>query len=199
MSIRVFVYGTLLPGERNAHFLGECAVLGPATTEARFDLFDIGTYPGLVAGGSSSVVGIVYAVSPARLAWLDDLEECPGFYERAETALLDGEPAQSYLLPRERVPEGAVAIPDGDWCRWARGKPDLRLPRCADLAETLDPGRSLEAQLGSEALVRHFEQVFVAWLPDGGVVSRAQADGYHHRVCPRGEFAVVLGELGIER
>ena len=67
----VFVYGTLMEGRRNYQ-----AYLSPKKPEAEgvihgFRIFSLGAYPGIVRG-ASSVPGEVFAVSPEKLAELDE-------------------------------------------------------------------------------------------------------------------------------
>lgn len=70
----VFVYGTLRRGQVNditrLHpapvWVGESSVLGT--------LYDLGAYPGVVLGGTSSVRGEVYAIRAALEQRLDEIE-----------------------------------------------------------------------------------------------------------------------------
>lgn len=221
MPLRVFVYGTLLPGERNHHYLARCERVEAARTHAEFELLDMGTYPALVAGGAQSVPGEVYLVDADALTWLDRLEECPEFYLREQVALLDAEPAEAYVLPPARVPHGAARIPAGDWRGWSRAREHVRLARREDLEtrwrwEPIPgcPGRSVlrgadralapADVLGPATLVRSFrvaaaaDEVRVAQLPDGGLISFARADGtfVHTLNTPEG-FSRKLAQLGI--
>ena len=50
----IFVYGTLLRGEANHHVLHESVPLGPARTEASFELVEFGAYTALVEGAIAS-------------------------------------------------------------------------------------------------------------------------------------------------
>jgi gamma-glutamylaminecyclotransferase len=113
MTHRVFVYGTLLAGERNHHVLGEAVCLGPARTAPAFELYDFGPYPGLVAGGKTRVVGEVYAVDDATLARLDWLEGYPHLYDRQVIDLEEGE-AIAYTVRADQV-WGLPRVAHGDW------------------------------------------------------------------------------------
>jgi gamma-glutamylcyclotransferase (GGCT)/AIG2-like uncharacterized protein YtfP len=71
----VFVYGTLRRGGRN-----DIARFRPApryVADARIQgtLYDLGSYPGAVLGGSGVLAGEVYAIAPSLEAQLDRLEE----------------------------------------------------------------------------------------------------------------------------
>jgi|GEM_PF-23153 len=218
---RVFVYGTLLPGERNHHYLARCERVETARTLPEFELVDMGTYPALVRGGAQSVPGEVYLVDAEALGWLDRLEECPEFYVREAVALLDAERAEAYLLPAREVPAGAARIPLGDWRAWSQEHVKLRLTRREDLEarwrwEPIPgcPGRSVlrgapraltpHDVLGQATLVRAFrveaapDEVLVAQLPDGGLISFRRDDGSHvHTLNTPEGFARKLAQLGI--
>ena len=221
MPLRVFVYGTLLPGQRNHHYLARCERVETARTSPEFELVDMGTYPALVAGGTQSVPGEVYLVDADALRWLDRLEECPELYVREALSLVEAPPAEAYLLPGDRVPAGAARIPDGDWRAWSQQRAEVRLARREDLQarwrwEPIPgcPGRSVlrgagrtltpQDLLGQATLVRGFrvkgaaDQVLVAQLPDGGLISYRRDDGGHvHTLNTPAGFARKLAQLGI--
>lgn len=113
-EVLVFVYGTLLRGESNHRYLSGARYVCELTTPASYDLFDLGSFPAMVAGGSTAVRGEVWACSRAVLARLDELEEHPEFFRRVPIELEDGLTVDSYLL------SGAEAsrhprIASGDW------------------------------------------------------------------------------------
>ena len=68
----VFVYGTLMAGERNHHFLSESKPEGRAILHG-YDKIDLGSYPGAVPG-EGSVEGELYEVDLDTLHRLDLLE-----------------------------------------------------------------------------------------------------------------------------
>jgi gamma-glutamylcyclotransferase (GGCT)/AIG2-like uncharacterized protein YtfP len=111
----VFVYGTLLRGESNhANWLSAARFVGADRTAPCFTLFSLGEYPALVHGGEQSVPGEVFEVSHAQLARLDELEECPGFYDRQWIRLVSGREAWVYTL-RADLLQGASVILSGSW------------------------------------------------------------------------------------
>ena len=63
----VFVYGTLRPGERNAHWLTRARHLGPAVSPAAYTLCDTGPYP---AALKARVAGRLGHLSNAQAAAL---------------------------------------------------------------------------------------------------------------------------------
>lgn len=110
----LFVYGTLLSGEASHSLLEGATALGPAKTKPDFDLFDLGPYPALVAGGETAVVGEVYEVGAPGRAAIDVHEEVPRLFKRWRIELDDGRSAEAYLLDRDQV-RGRRRIPSGDW------------------------------------------------------------------------------------
>lgn len=70
----VFVYGTLRRGDDNdinrlkpaPRFIGAAVIHGT--------MYDLGAYPGVRLGGSGTVQGEVYAISPELEAVLDEIE-----------------------------------------------------------------------------------------------------------------------------
>jgi gamma-glutamylaminecyclotransferase len=117
---RLFVYGTLLAGEANAHHLRGATPLGPAATCALFDLLDLGAFPALRRAGRTSVRGELYLVDPPHLAALDEFEGHPTLFERAVIPLAGGASAEAYLIPAAGLSPEFLAvrpIPGGDWRR----------------------------------------------------------------------------------
>lgn len=90
--------------------------MGSGSTEPRYQLVDLGGYPGLVDGGRTQVHGEVYSVDDATLSRLDDLEGHPGYYERQRLRLADGREVQAYVLPAAEA-VGCPRIASGDWRR----------------------------------------------------------------------------------
>lgn len=80
----VFVYGTLKRGKANHHYLAGQRYLGEASTEPRYQLHHLGSYPGLVkATPGARVSGEVWEVDEEGLAGLDRLEGlAEGLYTR---------------------------------------------------------------------------------------------------------------------
>jgi gamma-glutamylaminecyclotransferase len=113
----VFVYGTLLAGERNHHRLSTSPLLGEARTGPGFELRNLGDFPGMVRG-TGSVVGELYSVSPELLSDLDRFEGSASFV-RMRVPLVSGEEVEAYVLPAEKA-RGKPRIAGGDWRR--RGK-----------------------------------------------------------------------------
>ena len=108
--MRLFTYGSLMQGGWAHDRLAGCALLGALTTEARFTLLDLGRYPGVALGGTTAIVGEVYAITAAMLPDLDDFEDVPELYLRETMSTPWGE-AWWYRY----VGDGGTPIPSGDW------------------------------------------------------------------------------------
>lgn len=114
--MRLFVYGTLMRGESNHHYLESARFLRAAVTCAEFALADFVDYPAIVRPGSCAIVGELYEVDEATLTRVDELEEVPEFYERCEIELEDKTVALTYVLPMRFVEsEGGTILGHGDW------------------------------------------------------------------------------------
>jgi gamma-glutamylcyclotransferase (GGCT)/AIG2-like uncharacterized protein YtfP len=129
----LFVYGTLMSGAGNElgksqrlRLARESDSLGPASI-AHAHLYDLGRYPGAIAGGGLDdiVHGEVVLLSDPEpaLAWLDAYEGIvPGNadeseYDRVvrEVRLAGGEAIDAWVYFLRAVPPGARRIEDGRW------------------------------------------------------------------------------------
>lgn len=110
----LFVYGALMEGEPEHARLSGARAVGPAATEAAFELIDLGVQPALVAGGRAAVRGEVYALAPALLASIDLFEGHPLRFRRTPIRLDDGRVVEAYLLDADQV-RGRRRIRSGDW------------------------------------------------------------------------------------
>lgn len=112
MPSRVFVYGTLMRGHPNHGHLRGAAFLGPHVTGPAYTMLHLGVYPGVRRGGRTAVHGEVYRVSPAMLARLDRLEDCPRLFVREALDTPYGA-AFIYLLAQPARRRRRIA--DGVW------------------------------------------------------------------------------------
>lgn len=138
---RLFVYGTLLPGERNAHVAargGRCRAA--AARLAGFRLLHLSPegYPGIVPGQPGEVVSghlLTYAPAdwPRALPLLDALEgvhDAPPLYRReVVTVILAGGARQAawtyvYADTARLTRPGVAVVAGGDWRTW----PDRERP-----------------------------------------------------------------------
>ena len=125
---KVFVYGTLLSGFGNNRLLEGQPFLGPAKTKPEFTLVNVGSFPGLVEGGKTAILGEVYEVDNKCLAQLDRLEGCcledpsRGLYGRLQIVLENGQEVTAYrynigrpLWSNREVIRDYEKIESGDW------------------------------------------------------------------------------------
>ncbi|WP_437679520.1 gamma-glutamylcyclotransferase family protein [Sorangium sp. So ce131] len=110
----LFVYGTLMRGERSHALLGRARCLGAARTAASFELADLGAYPALVRGGSVGVLGELYEPDGETLAALDLYEGCPELFRREPIELDEGGRCEAYLMLPRQV-RTCPRIASGDW------------------------------------------------------------------------------------
>ena len=98
-TILIFVYGTLMSGQRASGYLDGCALLGRYCLRD-CAMYNLGAYPGIVPQEGESVVGEVYRVPAERLPELDAYEgEGSLYHRRPVTVEREGSsvPAQAYI------------------------------------------------------------------------------------------------------
>jgi gamma-glutamylaminecyclotransferase len=110
----LFVYGTLLEGERDHALLGAAPRLGTACTEPAFELVDLGAFAAMVPGGTVSVAGELYAIDLKTLAGIDVKRQVPILFRRVAIRLVDGGQAQAYVMTADQV-RGRRRLHDGNW------------------------------------------------------------------------------------
>lgn len=85
----VFVYGTLMKGETNHHYLENSICLGPAVIEG-YDMYNVGWYPAITTG-DNMIVGELYQVPKEDMFAIDMLEgEGHLYIKKCETITIDG-------------------------------------------------------------------------------------------------------------
>jgi gamma-glutamylcyclotransferase (GGCT)/AIG2-like uncharacterized protein YtfP len=111
---RMFFYGMLLPGERDHALLASAQPLGPALTEAVYQLVELNVYAALVPDGRVAVHGELYAVDLETRRKIDVSRQVPILFQRAKIRLADGSEAETYLMSTEQV-RGKRRLAHGDW------------------------------------------------------------------------------------
>jgi gamma-glutamylcyclotransferase (GGCT)/AIG2-like uncharacterized protein YtfP len=111
---RLFIYGTLLRGERDHALLAGADLLGPAVTEARFQLVDLGVYAALIPDGSVAIHGELYAASLQTRRAIDIARQVPILFQRSALRLADGTEAEAYVMAPDPV-RGKRRLAHGDW------------------------------------------------------------------------------------
>ena len=110
----VFVYGTLMSGQRAHHFLEDGTLLGTYLLHG-YAMYNLGRYPGIVKKDGHHVIGEVYEIPIALLAHMDEYEEEGSLYHRRTvTVTKDGVQleVQAYIYAREVDPG---ALMQGRW------------------------------------------------------------------------------------
>ncbi len=129
----LFVYGTLLsniPSSMSKFLRRRSTLIGKATTAG--NLYDLGSYPGFVAGGEATVKGELYRLDPDRqqqtMDMLDAYESVTGEaddqYRRVTIQVLVGGggtfTAETYAFLGDTA--GLPHIPRGDYPAYYQGK-----------------------------------------------------------------------------
>ncbi len=111
---RLFIYGTLLPGERDHALLAAAELLGPAQSEPRFQLVELNVYAALIPDGAVAVHGELYAVDLQTRRAIDVARQVPILFQRETIRLADGTDAETYLMTPDQV-RGKRRLAHGDW------------------------------------------------------------------------------------
>lgn len=115
--VLVFVYGSLMQGQSNAHHMPAGSFVRRARTGRGWALVSLGPWPALVVGDGQvhgRVHGEVHAVPTAELPRLDAFEDVPDLYVRRAIALDDGTEVDAWVMPARRAQLGEP-VPGGDW------------------------------------------------------------------------------------
>jgi gamma-glutamylcyclotransferase (GGCT)/AIG2-like uncharacterized protein YtfP len=112
---KVFVYGTLLTGEGNAHW-AKGARRQPAWTHGTIYNTGFG-YPAFVREGDTKIVGELLTVDDEGFRSMDRLEGYPRLYRREEIEVYLGRGgrARAWVYIMNALPETATVIEGGDW------------------------------------------------------------------------------------
>ena len=117
---KVFVYGTLLAGERNACCAGNARRQKAWT---RGTLYDTGwRFPAFVKRGDTVVKGEVLTVDDEGFAALDRLEGYPRLYrrEKVRVNLVGGGSVLAWVYVMNALPADASVIESGDWIAYRK-------------------------------------------------------------------------------
>ena len=70
----LFVYGTLLSGMTNNHFLAGASFIGKARTIDKYTMYTNGAFPAITEEAKSQIIGEVYLVSEEEMESINRLE-----------------------------------------------------------------------------------------------------------------------------
>lgn len=93
---KVFVYGTLMTGETNHHYLENSTCLGKATIKG-YDMYNIGWYPAITPE-DNLIIGELYQVPIADIPSIDMLEAEGSLYIKKCETITDAEGNTTFAL-----------------------------------------------------------------------------------------------------
>ena len=133
--MHIFVYGTLMtsiPSSMSKFLRRKGQLVGKATVPGT--LYDLGMYPGFIAGGESTVKGELYRLNPdtaeMTVNMLDAYESVTGApedeYRKVEVTakVSDGGSFMAFTYEYTKSVEGKPVIPLGDYAAFYPGNAD---------------------------------------------------------------------------
>lgn len=127
-SLRLFVYGTEMSGEREHSLLEGAELIGEVRTTPAYTLVDLGPYAALLGRGTASVAGELYRIDRKLRFRLDVKREVPVLFHRITVTLSDGTHAEAYAMKDEQV-RGKRRLAHGDWRQRFAPRPHADIPR----------------------------------------------------------------------
>ena len=103
LNIPVFVYGTLMRGQRANHMLSGARYAGKCNLHS-YAMYHLGRYPGIVPCEGETVFGELYYVNREMLATMDAYEEEGSLYLRRTVQVLTEHgavEAEAYIYNRD--------------------------------------------------------------------------------------------------
>ena len=119
---KVFVYGTLIAGEANAHWAGNARRQKAWTTGT---IYDTGCrFPAFVKRGRTHVKGEVLTVDDDGFKSMDRLEGYPRLYrrEQIQVHLVGGGNVLAWVYIMNNLRKDAPVIEGGDWVAYRKAK-----------------------------------------------------------------------------
>lgn len=114
--MKVIVYGTLKKGFHANHLLGDSTYLGAYTKELPYAMYDLGSFPALVASKKKYLISFeMYDVPKAVMDVLDRYEGYPSLYDK-DTININGVEAIVYVM-KNRSFLGRTPMEEGIWTR----------------------------------------------------------------------------------
>ncbi len=117
---KVFVYGTLIAGEANAHWAGNARRQKAWTTGT---IYDTGCrFPAFVKRGRTHVKGEVLTVNDDGFKSMDRLEGYPHLYrrEQIQVHLVGGGNVLAWVYIMNNLRKDAPVIESGDWVAYRK-------------------------------------------------------------------------------
>ena len=102
-DLRLFVYGTMLAGEREHALLAGALFVGPARTRPRYTLVEVPPYAAILQEGTVSVIGELYLLDKRQRYTIDVQRQYPVLLHRIIVGLDDGSEAEAYAMREDQV------------------------------------------------------------------------------------------------
>lgn len=118
-DIHIFIYGTLLTGERNAYWAGN-AKRTKAYAIGR--IYDTGFgFPAFTESTVGRIAGELLTANEEQLRMMDRLEGYPNLYrrEKIKAQTVDG-PVEAWVYIMNNLPSGAKHIRSGNWKKYRK-------------------------------------------------------------------------------
>lgn len=112
-SHAVFVYGTLMQGQRAEHMLNTSVYAGKVLLQD-YAMYHLGSYPGIKPAQGEQVFGELYYVDDETLSQMDEYEENGSLYHRTPVVVWQGQQqmdAQVYVYAKNVEGKPLMAVP----------------------------------------------------------------------------------------
>ena len=114
--MKLIVYGTLKKGFHANNLLGDSKYLGSFREELPYQMFDLGSFPALVASETTAPISFeMYKVDKKTMETLDRYEGYPNLYTK-DIVLVHGMEATIYVM-KDNVFRNKKPMEDGNWTK----------------------------------------------------------------------------------
>ncbi len=114
MSVNLFVYGTLMKGERDHAVLEGMKFLEEIQTAPLYTLVDIDVFAVLLEGGTTAVHGELYSGEPNQIARVHAFQQVPHRFYEGAVNLETGIACVTHYMRMEQV-RGRRRLAHGSW------------------------------------------------------------------------------------
>lgn len=114
MTVNLFVYGTLMNGERDHAVLDGMTFVDHVRTVPRYTLVDIDVFAVMLEGGTTVIHGELYCLEAGQLARVHAFQQVPHRYYEGPVTLENGISAITHFMRMEQV-RGRRRLTTGNW------------------------------------------------------------------------------------